>query len=111
MFDAGKVQCLRSHERNWISPCRTVFLKIKFSSMPESTTAAPLVLHPMAKFQRQVRSLVESNVIKPSDKLWKIAFLFKDNWEHWKQELEDFEFSMQDPISDLLAVESWEEEV
>lgn len=78
--------------------------------MAKTTTAAPLVLHPMAKFQRQVKSLVESDVIKSTDKLWKIAFLFRDNWEHWKHELEEFEFSMQDPISDLLAVESWEEE-
>ena len=60
---------------------------------------------------RQVQSLVESDVIKPTDKLWKIAFLFRDNWEHWKHELEEFEFSMQDPISALLAVESWEEEL
>ncbi|MDV3352254.1 DUF4327 family protein [Leptolyngbyaceae cyanobacterium CCMR0082] len=78
--------------------------------MAKTTTAAPLVLHPMAKFQRQVKSLVESDVIKSTDKLWKIAFLFRNNWEHWKHELEEFEFSMQDPISDLLAVESWEEE-
>ncbi|MEO0395271.1 MAG: DUF4327 family protein [Cyanobacteria bacterium P01_A01_bin.137] len=79
--------------------------------MAKSTTAVPLVLHPMAKFQRQVQSLVESDVIKPTDKLWKIAFLFRDTWEHWKHELEEFEFSMQDPISALLAVESWEEEL
>lgn len=79
--------------------------------MAKTKTAAPLVLHPMAKFQRQVQSLVESDVIKPTDKLWKIAFLFRDSWEHWKQELEEFEFSMKDPISDLLAVESWEEEL
>ncbi|MEA5463819.1 DUF4327 family protein [Leptothoe sp. PORK10 BA2] len=78
--------------------------------MAKSTTAVPLALHPMAKFQRQVKSLVESDVIKPTDKLWKIAFLFRDNWQHWKHELEEFEFSMQDPISALLAVESWEEE-
>ncbi|MEM8611615.1 MAG: DUF4327 family protein [Cyanobacteria bacterium P01_H01_bin.105] len=78
--------------------------------MAKTTTAAPLVLHPMAKFQRQVQSLVETDVIKTTDKIWKIAFLFRDRWEHWKHELEEFEFSMQDPISDLLAVESWEEE-
>ncbi|MBT9317794.1 DUF4327 family protein [Leptothoe spongobia] len=79
--------------------------------MAKTTTAAPLVLHPMAKFQRQVQSLVESNVIKSTDKLWKIAFLFRDNWDYWKHELEEFEFSMQDPISHLLAVENWEEEL
>ncbi|NEP18536.1 MAG: DUF4327 family protein [Leptolyngbya sp. SIO4C1] len=67
-------------------------------------------VHPMAKFQRQVQSLVDSKVIQPADRLWKIAFLFNDSWAYWKQELEDFEFSMQDPISDLLAVESWEDE-
>jgi hypothetical protein len=36
--------------------------------------------------------------------------LFGDEWRYWRKELEDFEFSTQDPISDLLAVESWEEE-
>ncbi|MFE4105312.1 DUF4327 family protein [Almyronema epifaneia] len=73
-------------------------------------TTNPAVVHPMVKFQRKVKSLVDSGVIQPSDSLWKIAFLFGDDWSHWKQELEEFEFSMQDPIGDLLAVESWEEE-
>ena len=68
------------------------------------------VIHPMVKFQRQVRSLVESKIVRPSDSIWKIALLYGDEWSHWKHELEEFEFSMQDPISDLLAVESWEEE-
>lgn len=68
------------------------------------------VVHPMAKFQRQVQSLVESNVIESTDKLWKIAFLFGDDWAHLKKELEEFEFTMRDPISELLAVESWEED-
>ena len=67
------------------------------------------VLHPMVKLQRQVQSLVSSKLIKPTDRIWKIAFLFGDEWPHWKKELEDFEFSMQDPISELLAVETWEE--
>lgn len=67
------------------------------------------VIHPMVKFQRQVRSLVESKVIKPTDSLWKIALLYGDEWSYWKKELEDFDFTMQDPISALLAVESWEE--
>lgn len=71
----------------------------------------PPVVHPMEKFQRQVRSLVESKAVKPADRLWKIALLYGNEWSYWKQELEDFEFSMQDPISELLAVESWEEEV
>ncbi|HEY9643012.1 MAG TPA: DUF4327 family protein [Coleofasciculaceae cyanobacterium] len=67
------------------------------------------VAHPMEKFQRQVRSLVQSKVIKPNDRLWKIALLYGDEWTYWKKELEDFEFSMQDPISDLLAVETWDD--
>jgi hypothetical protein len=68
------------------------------------------VIHPMVKFQRQVQSLVNSNIIKPSDSLWKIALLFGDEWAYWKKELEEFEFTMQDSIQDLLTVESWEEE-
>lgn len=74
------------------------------------TMPAQSAIHPMAKFQRQIQSLVDSDVIQPADRLWKIAFLFNDEWGHWKQELEDFGFSMQDPISELLVVESWEDE-
>lgn len=68
------------------------------------------VIHSMVKFQRQVRSLVDSKIIKPTDSLWKIALLYGDDWPHWKKELQEFEFSMQDPVSDLLAVETWEDE-
>lgn len=68
------------------------------------------IAHPMEKFQRQVRSLVQSKVIKPSDRLWKIALLYGEDWSYWKQELEEFDFSMQDPVDDLLAVETWEED-
>jgi hypothetical protein len=68
------------------------------------------VIHPMVKFQRQVRSLVNSGAVKAEDSLWKIALLFGDEWSYWKQELQEFEFTMQDPIGDLLAVETWEEE-
>ncbi|NJO42937.1 MAG: DUF4327 family protein [Cyanobacteria bacterium CRU_2_1] len=67
------------------------------------------VAHPMEKFQRQVRSLVQSKLVKPTDSLWKIALLFGEEWSFWKRELEDFGFSMQDPISELLLVETWEE--
>ncbi len=70
----------------------------------------PVVVHPMADFQRKVRSLVEANAIAPSDSLWKIAFLFGDKWAHWKSELQSFDFTMQDTIGDLLAVDCWEEE-
>lgn len=63
----------------------------------------------MEKLQRQVRSLVQSKVLKPTDQLWKIALLYGDDWSYWKRELADFDFSMQDPISDFLTVETWEE--
>lgn len=68
------------------------------------------VTHPMVKFQRQVRKLVDSKLLKSSDRLWKIALLYGDEWSYWKRELEDFDFTMQDSIGDLLDVESWEEE-
>lgn len=68
------------------------------------------VIHPMVKMQRNVQSLVESNIIKQTDSIWKIALLYGNEWQYWKQELLDFGFSMQDPISELLAVEAWDEE-
>jgi len=68
------------------------------------------VLHPMEKFQRQVKSLVKSNIIKPKDSIWKIALLFGDKWPYWKQELQEFGFTTQDPISALLEVDAWEED-
>jgi hypothetical protein len=57
-----------------------------------------------------VQSLIESNIIKPNDRIWKIALLYGDEWQHWKQELLDFGFSTQDPIGDLLAVEKWDDD-
>jgi hypothetical protein len=68
------------------------------------------VAHPMVKLQRKVASLVESNILKPSDSIWKIAFLYGDDWSYWKRELLDFGFTMQDPVSELLLVEAWDEE-
>jgi hypothetical protein len=68
------------------------------------------VIHPMVKLQRHVRSLVESEILKPTDGLWKIAFLYGDKWAYWRKELEEFEFQMQDPVSELLRVEVWEED-
>ncbi len=68
------------------------------------------VIHPMAKLQRKVRSLVDSNVLRPTDSIWKIAFLYGDKWDFWKEELLAYDFTMQDPVSDLLAVESWDDE-
>ncbi|MEM1367894.1 MAG: DUF4327 family protein [Cyanobacteria bacterium P01_H01_bin.15] len=68
------------------------------------------VAHPMVKLQRKVASLLASNVLKADDQLWKIAFLLGDKWPHWKEELQDFGFSMQDTIAELSAVESWDDE-
>ena len=65
---------------------------------------------PMEKLQRQVKSLVDKKLIKPTDSLWKIALLYGDEWAFWKKELIAFDFSMQDPISYLLAVDCWDEE-
>lgn len=76
-----------------------------------NSTANPAVIHPMAKFQRQVESLVnKSKLIQPSDPIWKIALLFGDDWAFWRQELEAFDFKVQDPIQELLAVVEWEDE-
>ncbi|MFZ9740024.1 MAG: DUF4327 family protein [Prochlorotrichaceae cyanobacterium] len=68
------------------------------------------VLHPMMKLQRQVRSLVDRKLLKPTDGLWKIAFLYGDKWAYWRKELEDFDFKMQDPVEELLKVDVWEED-
>ncbi len=84
------------------------FIHYKYSkaiSYPMAST----VLHPMVKLQRKISSLVSSNVVKPTDKIWKIAFLYGDDWSYWKSELEDFGFSTHDPIKDLLVVETWED--
>lgn len=66
--------------------------------------------HPMVKFQRQLQSLVDSKALKPSDSIWKVALLYGDDWQHWKSELLDFGFTMQDAIGDVLVVEAWDEE-
>jgi Domain of unknown function (DUF4327) len=71
---------------------------------------AQQVLHPMVKLQRNVQSLVDSKIVKPTDSIWKIALLFGNDWQHWKQELLDFGFTMQDQIGELLSVETWDEE-
>jgi len=68
------------------------------------------VLHPMMKLQRQVRSLVDRKLLKPTDGLWKIAFLYGEEWAYWRKELEDFDFKMQDPVEELLKVDVWEED-
>ncbi|MCG9884390.1 MAG: DUF4327 family protein [Cyanobacteria bacterium] len=71
---------------------------------------AQVVAHPMEKLQRKVRQLVGSGLLAPTDGIWKIAFLYGTEWPHWKAELLDFGFEMQDPVSELLLVEAWEEE-
>ena len=68
------------------------------------------VIHPMLKLQRQVRSLVDSGVIKATDSIWKIALLYGDEWSYIKRELQAYEFTMQDPVGDLLAVEAWDDD-
>ena len=84
------------------------YLSNKITNWIEAMTQQ--VIHPMVKLQRKVQSLIESNIIKPTDSIWKIALLYGDDWQHWKRELQDFGFSMQDPIGELLAVEAWDEE-
>ncbi|MGK7885073.1 MAG: DUF4327 family protein [Crocosphaera sp.] len=68
------------------------------------------VAHPMMKFQRKVSSLVGSNVLKPSDSIWKLALLYGNDWSYWKKELLEFGFTMQDPVSEVLVVEAWDED-
>jgi Domain of unknown function (DUF4327) len=70
----------------------------------------PQVIHPMTKLQRQVRSLVDAKLLKPTDSIWKIALLYGDDWSFWKQELLAYDFTMQDPVNELLAVERWDDE-
>ncbi|NJL84298.1 MAG: DUF4327 family protein [Chloroflexaceae bacterium] len=69
-----------------------------------------LVAHPMEKLQRKVATLVESKILKSSDRLWKISLLLGEDWAYWRQELEEFGFSTQDTIEEFLLVEAWDEE-
>ena len=66
-------------------------------------------LHPMVKLQQKISSLVESDIVKPEDSISKIALLLGNDWKYWKNELMEFDFSVKDPIGDLLLVENWEE--
>jgi hypothetical protein len=68
------------------------------------------VLHPMVKLQQKVSSLVNSQIIKPTDSIGKIALLFGEKWSFYKSELIAFGFSIQDPVSDLIVVERWDDE-
>lgn len=66
-------------------------------------------LHPMVNLQRKISSLVESDIVKPEDSISKIALLLGNDWKYWKNELIEFDFSVKDPIRELLLVENWEE--
>jgi len=102
------VQNSTNRRNNNIRKCfRSSICKSYLKSIESMTQQ---VTHPMVKFQRQVHSLVEAKIIKPSDSIWKIALLYGDEWSFWKKELLDFGFTMQDPIGELLAVEAWDEE-
>jgi hypothetical protein len=67
------------------------------------------VAHPMMKLQRKVSSLIDSQIITPEDSIGKIAMLLGNDWTYWKQELLAFDFSLKDPVKDLLMVEDWDE--
>ncbi|MBE9222892.1 DUF4327 family protein [Cyanobacterium stanieri LEGE 03274] len=67
------------------------------------------VIHPMVKLQQKVVSLVNSEIIKSDDSIGKIALLFGDQWSFFKSELVAYGFSMQDPVSDILVVETWDD--
>ncbi len=68
------------------------------------------VAHPMVKLQRKISSLVHSKIVTPEDNLSKIALLLGADWKYWKNELLEFDFSLKDPIQELLLVEDWDEE-
>jgi len=67
------------------------------------------LVHPMVKLQQKVASLINSQIIQPDDSIGKIALLFGDKWSFLKSELIAFGFSMQDPVSDILVVEKWDD--
>ncbi|AFZ36599.1 hypothetical protein Sta7437_3087 [Stanieria cyanosphaera PCC 7437] len=67
------------------------------------------VAHPMMKLQRKVSSLIDSQIITPEDSIGKIAMLLGNDWNYWKQELLAFDFSLKDPVKELLMVEDWDE--
>ncbi len=66
-------------------------------------------MHPMVKLQRKVSSLVEEKIVQPEDRISKIALLLGNDWQYWKNQLIEFDFSVKDPIKELLLVEYWEE--
>ena len=69
------------------------------------------VVHPMVKLQQRVSSLVNSRIIQPDDNIAKIALLFGNEWSFLKSELLDYGFSLEDPVKDLLVVQTWDDEV
>lgn len=67
------------------------------------------VIHPMVQLQQKVASLINSKIVKPSDSIGKISLLFGDKWAFLKSELIAYGFTMQDPVSDILVVETWDD--
>ena len=67
------------------------------------------VIHTMVKLQQRVSSLVNSRIIKPNDSIAKIALLFGDDWSFFKSELLAYGFSLRDPVSDVLVVQTWDD--
>ncbi len=65
--------------------------------------------HPMVKLQRKVSSLIDSQIITPEDNIGKIAMLLGNDWSYWKNELVAFDFSLKDPVKELLMVEDWDD--
>ena len=63
----------------------------------------------MVKLQRKVSSLIDSQIITPEDKIGKIAMLLGNDWSYWKNELLAFDFSLKDPVKELLIVEDWDD--
>ena len=68
------------------------------------------LLHPMVKLQQRVSSLVNSRIIQPDDSIAKIALLFGNEWSFLKSELLAYGFTLQDPVSDVLVVQRWDDE-
>ena len=53
---------------------------------------------------------VNSRIIQPDDNIAKIALLFGNEWSFLKSELLAYGFSLQDPVRDLLVVQTWDDE-
>jgi len=36
--------------------------------------------------------------------------MYGEEWSYWKKELLAYDFTMQDPVSELLAIEAWDDD-